>query len=323
MKGLRVLLGLTLLTSLSCKSISDKDKIVIAQFGDFYLYAPLYIAIDKGYFEKNNIDVSIVNTGGDELTWSAVLSGQAQFGIADPTFIAIAKERGQEGLVVANIVNGVPFWGVSYSDEIPEIHDPADLKDYTIATFPSPSTAYTLQKDMFLESGLEPKIREGTPGTLLAMLNANQVDIALELEPNVSQATANGAHVIYSMKELYGEFAITGLTTLPKTASDNPDLVKRITCSLQQSMDFIYSNPDSTVLILNKRFTELDTTVSKLALARILEEEIIPKTGVISDSAWVSAIDLRQDVGDLPRGKNYLELIDNSFSEVAISECKE
>jgi len=187
------------------------EKLVIAQAGDFFLYAPLYVAIDGGYFAEEGLDVSLTTTGGDEKTWAAVISGNAAFGIADPTFIAIPDARGVPGRVVGGIVNGVPFWGVTLSKDIKPFKTKDDLNEYTVATFPSPSTAYTLQRKMFLDAGKEPRLREGAFGTLVAMLRSDQVDIALELEPNVSQVVADGGTVLYSLSELYGDFAITGL----------------------------------------------------------------------------------------------------------------
>ena len=173
---------------------TNLQEIKIAQFGDFFLYAPLYIAIDQGFFKDEGLDVSLINTGGDEKTWATVISGNAAFGLADPTFIAVSDSRGKPGRVIANIVDGVPFWGVTLDPNI-KIEKPQDLAGYSVATFPAPSTAYTLQKDMFEDGELEPKISQGAPGTLLAQLRAKQVDIALELEPNASQAVADGGHI--------------------------------------------------------------------------------------------------------------------------------
>jgi hypothetical protein len=48
---------------------------------------------------------------------------------------------------------------------------------------------------MFMQAGLTPKIHEGAFGTLLAMVHSGHADIALELEPNVSQAELDGAHI--------------------------------------------------------------------------------------------------------------------------------
>src|SRR5688572_15824290 len=59
------------------------EKVTVAQFGDFFLYLPLYVAKDKGFFAQQGLDVGIVNTGGDDKTFAAVMSGDAQFGVAD------------------------------------------------------------------------------------------------------------------------------------------------------------------------------------------------------------------------------------------------
>ncbi len=70
----------------------DSRKITIAQFGDLLLYMPLYVAADENLFSKRGLHVEIISTGGDDKTYAAVLSGGAQFGVADPTFVAIAHE---------------------------------------------------------------------------------------------------------------------------------------------------------------------------------------------------------------------------------------
>ena len=38
-------------------------RITVAQFGDFFLYAPLYVALDGGFFSRQALDVTIVSTG--------------------------------------------------------------------------------------------------------------------------------------------------------------------------------------------------------------------------------------------------------------------
>lgn len=62
-------------------------------------------------FAQEGIQIEIVNTTGDDKTFAAVIGGSATFGIADPTFVAIAAEKGFKGKVIASIVNGVPFFG--------------------------------------------------------------------------------------------------------------------------------------------------------------------------------------------------------------------
>lgn len=297
-------------------------QITIAQSGDFFLYAPLYVATDAGFFREQGLEVNIVSTGGDEKTWAAVLSGSAQFGIGDPTFVAISEHRGQPGRIIASIVNGVPFWGITFNQKMATIKDPKDLKGHVVGTFPAPSTAYTLQKKMFLDAGLQPDIREGAFGTIFAMLRTGQVDIGLELEPNVSQALSENAKIVYSMKDVYGPFAITGLSATPAALKSDPNLAKHVTCGLQMSLDYIRLHPDRALEILNRRFPEVKPEIAKAALSRVSEEGIIPVDLGVKEDAWQKAISIRKIVGDLENPLPMTSYVDDSFADWASSNCR-
>src|SRR5271170_5895410 len=108
------------------------QHVTIAQFGHVFLYMPLYVAIDKGFFKEKGLEVKLVSTGGDEKTFTAVASGNAQFGVSDPTFAAIAREHGQGGKVVAGIVRGVPFWVISFKNDVKKIDNPSGFSGYRI-----------------------------------------------------------------------------------------------------------------------------------------------------------------------------------------------
>lgn len=307
------------------KTTTDNGKttqVTVAQFGDFFLYMPLYIAKDKGFFKQQGLDVNITNTGGDDKTYAAVISGDAQFGIADPTFVAIAGSKGQKGRVVASVVNGVPFWGVTKKN-ILEIKNPSMLKGYSVVTFPKPSTAYVLQEKMFKDGNLEPNIIQTAPGSLLTQLESGQVDIALELEPNVSTATQKGAKILYSMPEMYGDFAITGVSVSEDYIQKNPEQVQKFVNALQMALDFARNNKDEAAEIALKRFPSLDKEVAVSAFNRMLETNILPKTTVISIDAWDKATNLRIDSGDLQSTvEDARKVLDNSFAEKSKTTIK-
>ena len=295
-------------------------EVKVAQFADFFLYMPLYLADGKGFFKDQGLSVTITSTGGDDKTFAAVISGDVHFGIADPTFVAIARSKGQPGKVIASIVNGVPFWGVTKNSEVPEIKEPKQLEGFTVATFPSPSTAFTLQKQMFETAGLKPQIRQAAFGALLPLLEAGAVDIALELEPNVSTAVEQGARVVYSMAEMYGDFAITGVTTSETLIAENPDLVQKFVNAIQQAESYAHANPEATADFALKRFPNLDPGIVAQALKRVIDSNTLPRNTLISKAAWEQACQLRVDAGDLPTID--AEAIDNTFAQQAIDTYK-
>ena len=296
------------------KNYTNNEAITIAQFGDFFLYAPLYIALDNNYFSDEGLDVDIVSTGGDEKTFLALLSGEAQFGVADPTFIAVSGEQGRPGRLVASILNGVPFSGISNDPNI-KVSDISDLKNKTIATIPAPSTAYTLQRELFETANLQPQIFEVAPGSLIASLQDDQVDIALELEPNVSSFVKNGGNVVYSMSDYWSDFALTGLTTLPDYIDENEGKVQKVVTAIDKSMQFIQNNPSETAKLLKARFPEVEDDVAKEAIDNMIEKNIFPKNTLVSKAGWEAAIDLRKKVGDIQNSAPYDTYVITRFSE--------
>jgi NitT/TauT family transport system substrate-binding protein len=285
-----------------CKDTPRADKltpVTVAQVGDFFLYLPLYYAKDRGFFEKNGLDVSLINSGGDEKSVAAILSGSAQFGVGDPTFAAIATEKGQSVKVVASVVNGVPFWGVTKKAGLAEVTDPKQLRGLKVATFPKPSTAYVLQEEMFEDGGLQPNIVQAQFGSLLPLLDNNGADIVLELEPNVSTAESSGARVIYSMAKAYPEFAITGVTVTTEYADKNPETVKKFVDALEQAVIAAYGNQADLIAYAETKFPNLPKSVVDSAAKRMMAAGTFPRSTKTSPDGWRQALSLRVDSGDL------------------------
>lgn len=290
--------------------------VTIAQFSHIFLYLPVYVAKDKGYFKEAGLDVNLVSTGGDEKTFAAVSSGNAQFGVADPTFVAIARQRGQGGKIVAQVVNGIPFWGVAFKDSIKPITKREDMSGLRIATFSAPSTSYTVMKDYLGNKGhpVKATIVQGAPtGSIVAMVKAGQADIAMELEPTASIAVSQGGHIVCSLQKEFGDFAITGLSTSEQYPKDHPEVVRGAVTALDRAMKFIHSDFEGTLVIAKKEFPEIKEEILRNALARMTEEGTIPKTPFMSKEGWDKAIALRKQVGDLTGAGEYESNVDMSF----------
>jgi NitT/TauT family transport system substrate-binding protein len=296
----------------------ELQPITIAQFGHLFLYLPIYVAQDKGYFNDEGLSVHLISTGGDEKTFTAVTSGNAQFGVADPTFTAIARERGQGGKVVASIVNGVPFWGLAFRPDIHEIKRPEDLKGMRIATYSAPSTNYTVMKKILRNNGkpIDAQIVQGAAtGSIVAMVKANQADIAMEIEPAASIAVNQGAHIVWSLRKQFGDFAITGLTVVDNYDTQNPATICSIVKAISRAMKFIHSDFEGTLQVAKQEFPEIDANILRTALRRMISEGSIPSSPIISKEAWDKAISLRRETGDLTGDGSFATNVDMKFAQ--------
>jgi len=292
------------------------EPVKIAQFGHVFLYMPLYVAQDKGFFKDEGLDVTLISTGGDEKTFTAVSTGNAQFGVSDPTFAAIARERGQGGKVVAGIVRGVPFWVVSFDDKLKKIDNPTQFQGHKIATYTAPSTSYAVMKSILQNGGhpVDAKIVQGAFGTLLALLKAKQADMALDIEPIVSIATSQGAHVVYSPASKLGDFAFTGLTVSDSYFNTHPGQIQGAVNALSRAMNFIQKDFEGTVAVAKKQFADVPEPVIREALKRLIQEGTIPKSPVLTKGAWDRAIALRRELGDMKGSGSFADNVDMKFA---------
>ncbi|CAN5692440.1 ABC transporter substrate-binding protein [soil metagenome] len=312
-------LSLLLLTTLLSPAYAQQRKlkpITIAQFGHVFLYMPIYVAMRKDFFKDEGLDVKLVSTGGDEKTFTAVITGNAQFGVSDPTFTAIARERGQGGKVVAGIVRGVPFWVVTFKKDIVKFDQADKFKGYRVATYTAPSTSYAVMKKILQNGGkkIDAKIVQGAFGTLLSLLKANQADMALDIEPIVSIATNEGAHIVYSPAKVLGDFAFTGLTVSDDYLKKNPDDIQKAVNAIAKAMEFIQKDFEGTVKIACADFPEVKEAVVRDALKRLITEGTIPQSPMLPEKAWNNAITMRKEIGDLTSSGAYKENVDMRFA---------
>ncbi len=289
-------------------------KITVAQFGHLLIYYPIYLAKQKGFYAKNNLEVNFVSTGGDDKTFAAVSSKSAFFGIADPAFVAIAREKGLKAKIVGTLIDGVPMWIVSKTKI--DMNSADALKNKRIMTYPSPSTSYTLLSEII--ETLKPKtdgatIVQGAFGTEIAMVENNQADAIFTIEPVVSTAVDQGYHVIYSARKTFGPMAFTGISVLDENITSNPKLIKAFLLSVQQAIDFLHSNFDEAAELAAKEFPEAKKTIIRNALKRMIDDKVIPVTLKTTEASWNKALEIRKKVGDLQTIPPFNDVVTNQF----------
>jgi NitT/TauT family transport system substrate-binding protein len=303
------------------KTNNELTKITVAQWGQekYLIYLPFYVAQEKGFFKEEGLEISIKYSGNDDQVFATVLKGEAQFGIGDPVFTAISREKGAKGKVIASIVDGVAIWGVTNKPYIKQIEKPSDLAGLKVGTFPDPSTNYALMKKTILQGGdtlKDTKIVQAPIGSQLALLELaqNGADIAMDLEPGTSIAMSKGYRVVYSSPKFYGRFAFTGLTTTEEYIQSNHDVVQKFVNAIEKALIYCHSDETGTIEIAEKLFPNLDKIVVKNAVNRMITDKTIPLHAEMSDEAWQKALGIRVIIGDLKELKPTIDAVDNSFA---------
>jgi len=101
--GLAVLTAMAALTGCGGNdSAGDggKTKVVLNEVAHSIFYAPMYVAIEKGYFAEEGIDIELVTGFGADKTMTAVLTGEADIGFMGSESTIYTYAGGTEDYVV-------------------------------------------------------------------------------------------------------------------------------------------------------------------------------------------------------------------------------
>ena len=101
-----LMLSLLLLTFTGCSGSTKTSpggsgtKVVLNEVAHSIFYAPMYAAVEEGYFADAGIELQIVTGFGADKTMTAVLSGEADIGFMGPETTVYACNEGAADVVV-------------------------------------------------------------------------------------------------------------------------------------------------------------------------------------------------------------------------------
>ena len=86
---------------MACKDTNTtKSKIILNEVAHSVFYAPMYVALEEGYFKEEGLDITLVTGFGADKTMTALLSGEADIGFMGPETTVYTYQGGMEDYAV-------------------------------------------------------------------------------------------------------------------------------------------------------------------------------------------------------------------------------
>ncbi|WP_030542699.1 ABC transporter substrate-binding protein [Streptomyces albus] len=232
--------------------------------------APLYLGEKKGFFKERGIELTLESGQGGAVIVPGVVSGQFQFGFSNVTSLMVAHSQGVPIQSVANGVastgkDGADFGGVAVAKDS-GIKSAKDLAGKKVAVNTLKNISDTAVRQSVREAGGDPKDIEFTElafDQMPAALSEGRVEAALLVEPALSIAKAQGARVIASsFVDAAPDLTVATYFTSDKTAREHPELVKKFTEAMNESLRYADEHPDEVREILGS-YTKIDAKLAE------------------------------------------------------------
>ena len=324
------LLLLTALVTLSLTGCGQKEKVtgekvVLNEVAHSIFYAPMYVAIEEGYFAEEGIDLTLVTGFGADKTMTAVLSGEADIGFMGAEASIYAYQEGATDPVVnfAQLTQRAGNFLVA-REEMPDFKW-EDLKGRKVlggrkGGMPEMVFEYILKKnglDPEKDLSIDQSIDFGA--TAAAFTGDDSADFTVEFEPSATALEKQGAgYVVASLGVDSGYVPYTSYSARTSYMEKNPDIMQKFTDALQKGMDFVQSHtPEEIAEIIEPQFPETDLDTITAIVKRYYDQDTWKENLVFGQDGFELLQDILEDAGELKERTPYAELVNTEFAQNA------
>ena len=311
---------LLVLNGCSCKD-NGLTKITVAEVTHSVFYAPLYVAIEKGYFKEEGISIELTNGGGADASMTALLSKSADIGLMGPETVIYVQNQGKKDApkVFGQLTQKDGSFLVSRNPE-PNF-DWNNLRGKEILAgrrggVPAMTFEYVL-KELGMQEG-DYTLNYDVQFNLMTSSFINGVaDYCTVFEPTASEYQANGTwHIVASVGEQSGEIPYTSFIALNSYLTNNKETVKSFIKAIKKAYEFIENHTEKEVAeAIVKQFPS--TTINSIETSIKSYKSIDAWTSNMQ--ATESSFDRLQNVminaGELTNKVAFSKLVNNSFAK--------
>jgi NitT/TauT family transport system substrate-binding protein len=279
-------------------------------------FAPLYVAIDKGYFKDVGIEIEFDYSLETDAV-SLVGANHLQFAVVSGEQVLLARAQ---GLPVVYVCAWYQKYPVSVVSKVQQgIKTPADLKGRKIGLPGLFGANYIGLDALLFSAGLTDRdvTLDSVGFNQVAALAANQeqaVSVYTTNEPVQLQAQG------YQLNEVrvadYVQLASNGLITNENTIRQDPDLVKRMTAAFLKGLADTVTDPAGAYTISGKYIPDLaaaDQATQKAILSRTIELWKTDRPGQSDPQAWQNMQDTLLKMGLLKKPLDLSQAFTNRF----------
>ena len=299
-------------------------KVTLNEVAHSIFYAPMYVAIEEGYFEDEGIDLDLVCGFGADKTMTAVISGEADIGFMGSEASIYTYAEGATDYVVnfAQLTQRAGNFLVA-REEMPDFSW-EDLKGHLVLGGRKGGMPEMVFEYILKQNGIDPEkdleINQNIDfGSTAAAFAEGQGDFTVEFEPGATSLESEGkGYVVASLGEDSGYVPYTAFSAKQSFIDENPDIIQGFTNALQKGMDYVQAHtPEEIAKIIEPQFPETDLETITTIVSRYYEQDTWKSNLIFEESSFDLLQDILESAGELAERVPYEDLVTTEFAAAA------
>lgn len=314
-----IFIAIITFVKLTTNTKSNLTKVKLAEVTHSAFYAPLYVAIENGYFEDEGIDLEVILTPGADKVASAVLSDDVQVGFAGPESAIYVYTGGEKDYIetFAGLTKRDGQFIVS-RDKNFKIND---LKGKEVlvgryAGMPALNFINAIKNtdvninDIKLNYSVE---FAALSGSFISGVG----DYVNLFEPNATNIEKEGyGYVVASIGELSGEVPYTAFYARKSYLKENKELLTKFTNAINKGLEFVKDNDANTIAeVILPQFPELSKNSLATIVDRYKKYDSWLDNPYITEESFTNLEDIMIENDILDKYVPYDKIINNLYNE--------
>ncbi len=314
------------------QSGTDKDTtassagtpVTLNEVAHSIFYAPMYVAIEEGYFAEEGIDLTLVTGFGADKTMTALLTGEADIGFMGSESTIYTYKEGASDYAVnfAQLTQRAGNFLVS--------REPIDDFSWNMLIgknvlggraggMPEMVFEYILKKNS-IDPANDLSIDQSIDfGSTAAAFSGGQADFTVEFEPHATSLEAKGdGYVVASLGEDSGYVPYTAFSAKKSYIEKNPEVIQSFTNALQKGMDYVQSHSASEIAkVIAPQFEETDPDTVTTIVDRYASQNTWKNDLIFEEDSFDLLQNILEEAGELDERVPYADLVDTTFAQQA------
>lgn len=319
--ALAMVLIVTFIAFCSCEK-SDTKKVTVSEVTHSVFYAPQYVAINLGFFEKRGIEIELYNGGGADKVMTAVLANQVDIGFAGPESAIYVYLEGKEDYaeVFAQVTKKDGSFLVAREKD--ENFEWSSLKGKHILPGRKGGVPYMTLEYVIKQNGLTPTKDMNFDNSISfdAMTSAflgGVGDYVTIFEPTATMLeNEEKAYIVASVGEEAGEIPYTAYFAKKSFISENPELIQNFVDAIYEAEVWVDAHSAKEVAeAISSSFADTDIDVLETVVQRYKDIDAWNQTPKMSEKSFEKLQDVMQEAGELKERVNFNKLVNNTFAK--------
>ncbi|MED3570693.1 ABC transporter substrate-binding protein [Cytobacillus praedii] len=316
-----VLIAILIIPLAAC----GKDKVQNIRIGEVtrsIFYAPQYVALEKGYFEEEGLNVELTTTAGGDKTMTALLSDSIDIALVGSETSIYVYAQGSNDPVINFAALTQTDGTFLVSREKTDNFSWDQLKGATFLGQRKGGMPQMVGEFVLKKHGIDPHqdldlIQNVDFANIAPAFASGTGEFVQLFEPTASVFEQEGkGYIVASFGEESGNLPYTTFMTKESTIKEKKETVEKFTRAIYKAQQWVDThNAKEIADVIKGYFDNTNIETIEMVVERYKNQGSFATNPILNEDGWNNLQDVMEEAGELPERIDYETLVNTEIAE--------